>query len=248
MLRFAPASRVFHPRQTGRSRDQLRRVRLRCGRLRFAPASRASHPRRTGRSRDRLRCDRLCRTPSEISNFRHKPEAARKLAWLNARMAVPRAYLLTFHTYGTWLHGDVRGSVDRWHNVFGTPTLPPNQRRRRWNLAQLAQPSMVLDESMRACVEKAIRDECAFRGWELIELNVRSNHVHAVIEPADVRPEEMLGKLKSCATRRLRENGFVARDRRVWSGGVGSRRYLWSPLHVRAAADYVRFGQQKVDR
>jgi hypothetical protein len=33
----------------------------------------------------------------------------------------PLAYLITFPTYGTWLHGDERGSVDRDHNLPGTP-------------------------------------------------------------------------------------------------------------------------------
>ena len=39
---------------------------------------------------------------------------------------IPLAYLITFRSYGTWLHGDERGSVDRFHNVYGTPRLPPN--------------------------------------------------------------------------------------------------------------------------
>ncbi|MDQ3490280.1 MAG: hypothetical protein M3449_04330 [Acidobacteriota bacterium] len=31
---------------------------------------------------------------------------------------IPLAFLTTFRTYGTWLHGDKRGSIDRFHNVF----------------------------------------------------------------------------------------------------------------------------------
>jgi hypothetical protein len=44
--------------------------------------------------------------------------------------AVPLAYFITFHTYGTWIHGDDRGSVDRHHNLYGTPMLPPDPSRR----------------------------------------------------------------------------------------------------------------------
>ncbi|HEV8590779.1 MAG TPA: hypothetical protein VGQ55_01645 [Pyrinomonadaceae bacterium] len=37
---------------------------------------------------------------------------------------VPLAYLITFRTYGTWLHGDRRGSVDRHgRNVFGAEMI-----------------------------------------------------------------------------------------------------------------------------
>ena len=39
------------------------------------------------------------------------------------------AYFITFVSYGTWLHGDQRGSVDRNHNVFATPLLPHDARR-----------------------------------------------------------------------------------------------------------------------
>jgi hypothetical protein len=38
----------------------------------------------------------------------------------------PLAYFIMFRSYGTWLHGDSRGSVDRLHNTYGTPRLPPN--------------------------------------------------------------------------------------------------------------------------
>jgi len=38
----------------------------------------------------------------------------------------PLGYLITCRTYGTWLHGDARGSVDRDHNVYGTPMRDPN--------------------------------------------------------------------------------------------------------------------------
>jgi len=33
-------------------------------------------------------------------------------------------YLITFRAYGTWLHGDSRGSVDRFHNRYGSPLIP----------------------------------------------------------------------------------------------------------------------------
>jgi hypothetical protein len=40
--------------------------------------------------------------------------------------AAPLAYLITFNTYGSWLHGDRRGSVDRFHNRYGTPRVGAN--------------------------------------------------------------------------------------------------------------------------
>ncbi|HTK37762.1 MAG TPA: hypothetical protein VL325_04655, partial [Pyrinomonadaceae bacterium] len=41
----------------------------------------------------------------------------------------PLAYLITIRTFGTWFHGDERGSVDRHgKNIYGTPRIAPNTR------------------------------------------------------------------------------------------------------------------------
>jgi hypothetical protein len=38
-------------------------------------------------------------------------------------------YFLTLRTYGTWLHGDERGSVDRFNNAPGSPLIPRSSAR-----------------------------------------------------------------------------------------------------------------------
>src|SRR5205823_1175692 len=43
---------------------------------------------------------------------------------------VPLGYLITFRCYGTWLHGDERGAIDRFHNRYKSPYLPRSDRRR----------------------------------------------------------------------------------------------------------------------
>jgi hypothetical protein len=49
----------------------------------------------------------------------------------------PLAFLITFRCYGTWLHGDERGAVDRSsYHRYGTPDMLPIKgysRMRRWN-------------------------------------------------------------------------------------------------------------------
>src|SRR2546421_11369035 len=46
-------------------------------------------------------------------------------------MSRPLAYHITWGTYGTRLHGDGRGTVDREHNEYGTPVLGPDPERQR---------------------------------------------------------------------------------------------------------------------
>ena len=78
---------------------------------------------------------------------------------------IPLAYFITFRTYGTWLHGDSRGSVDRLHNTYGTPRLPPNPLRRNYERGLLKRPPVKLTATRRAAVERGIRDTCKIRKW-----------------------------------------------------------------------------------
>jgi hypothetical protein len=61
----------------------------------------------------------------------------------------PLAYFITFRTYGTWLHGDKRGSVDRFNNRYGTPRLPPNKLRENYERTLLKRPPVRLNMKQR---------------------------------------------------------------------------------------------------
>src|SRR5438034_2039651 len=113
----------------------------------------------------------------------------------------PLAFLLTFRTYGTWLHGIDDGSVDKRHNTPGTPFLPADEDRLHRAAIRMKWPPLVLTDAMRQAVKDAIVDQCRYRGWELIERNVRTNHAHVVIGFAGMNPEAMAGQLKARATR-----------------------------------------------
>jgi hypothetical protein len=71
----------------------------------------------------------------------------------------PLAYFITFCTYGSWLHGDPRGSVDRYHNVYGTPRLPPNKLRQQYERQRLKIPPVRLTPRQRKAVELAIKED-----------------------------------------------------------------------------------------
>src|SRR6266851_1249483 len=115
----------------------------------------------------------------------------------------PLGYLITFRAYGTWLHGDERGSVDRLHRTYGTPMLPPNLQRTRYEGRLRKQPPLKLDSRMRTAIESCIRETCTIRNWSLWAFNIRTNHVHTVVS-ADCKPERVLSALKAHATRSMR--------------------------------------------
>ncbi|MGB2751130.1 MAG: transposase [Pyrinomonadaceae bacterium] len=154
----------------------------------------------------------------------------------------PLAFLITFRTYGTWLHGDEKNAVDRHgKNLYGGPKALPSRNLKKIMTENSASGAFVLDGKKRRVVERAIRAVCRTRGYQLVAINVRTNHVHIVVI-AYVQPEKIINAFKANATRELREAKLVDASQQVWSRG-GSRRYLWKPSHVAGAVEYVLYGQ-----
>ena len=155
----------------------------------------------------------------------------------------PLAHFISFRTYGTWLHGDERGSTDRRHNKRGEPFLPRDDFRREFAARKQSGESVILGSAARACVDTSIRATCANREWQLLALNVRTNHVHLVVS-ATVAPERVMDALKAWATRRLRAAGLAAADARIWSRH-GSTERIWLQRELDAACEYVTNGQDE---
>jgi hypothetical protein len=120
---------------------------------------------------------------------------------------IPLAYFISFRTRGMWLHGDQRGSIDRFHNRYSTPYIPPNELWHRHNQRQLKSAPLILRASQRGAIEVAINETCKIRNWPLLAFNVRTNHVHTVMS-ADRDPELVLIAFKANATRQLRKDRY----------------------------------------
>ena len=125
---------------------------------------------------------------------------------------IPVAFLITFRCYGTWLHGDPRGSVDRLHNIYGTPKLGPERARVKYEQKLMKQPPVRLGARRRAAVEKGIKDACKRRRWQLRAVNVRTNHIHAVVT-ANCHSKKVRSALKAYATRNMRKAGCWSSDK-----------------------------------
>ena len=155
---------------------------------------------------------------------------------------IPLGYLITFRCYGTWLHGDERGSVDRYYNKYKKPFAIPNQNREYHNTALLKNDPVTLDAARRASVESASRSTCDIRNWILRAINVRTNHVHAVVSIGAKKPEIALNAFKANSTRQMRQDGCWDSKASPWVD-KGSKRYLWTQRSVERAIDYVINGQ-----
>jgi REP element-mobilizing transposase RayT len=154
---------------------------------------------------------------------------------------LPLAYLISFRCYGTWLHGDERGSVNRKQNRYGTPRLSPNPKIVKAETKLLKHPPVKLNAQRRRVVEDAIREVCQHRKYLLLAFNIRTNHVHTVVS-AGVKPEPILQAFQAYATRALRREKLLPIDVKPWSRH-GSTPYLWKERHVERAIEYVLYGQ-----
>jgi len=150
---------------------------------------------------------------------------------------VDRAYLITFHTYGTWLHGVENGWVEPGMNVVGMEFGGRDEGRLRRDAEGLRHGGVVLGGEERRAIDACFREACAHRGWKLHAINVRTNHVHVVVSARET-PERVMGALKARATRTLRASGLIGRETRFWSRH-GSTRWLNSEVSIVAACDYV---------
>jgi REP element-mobilizing transposase RayT len=155
---------------------------------------------------------------------------------------LPLGYLITFRCYGTWLHGDERGSIDRFHNRYKSPYLPRSDGRRDLNTTLLKSDPDTLNAKQRQSVDNAIREVCAHRRWFLHALSVRTNHVHVVVSISTVKPEHALNAFKAYATRKMRQDGNWQEPHSPWAD-KGSQRHLWNERSLALAIDYVMNGQ-----
>ena len=152
----------------------------------------------------------------------------------------PQPYFVTFTCYGTWLHGDARGSIDRAHNDWLTPPLEPDEERERQAFALLKHAPVKLGSRQRPLIAQAIQEVCQHRGWRLHALNVRTNHVQVVVT-ANRRGKRVVNDFKSYATRRMRESGCLPESCLEVFDHLDAPNFGAAPVRKRSPADEPKY-------
>ncbi len=153
----------------------------------------------------------------------------------------PLGYLITLRTYGTWIHGDIRGSVDRRHNIPGTPLLKEDEPRASRELDYMNDPPLELTAESRFVVDAVIREVCDYRKWYLHAVHPRTTHVHLVVT-ASHSPERVMNDVKGYCTSNMRESETIPVTTEPWVYH-GSTRYLNTPNSLARAIHYVLYEQ-----
>jgi hypothetical protein len=159
------------------------------------------------------------------------------------RTSIPVAYLLTFSTYGTWLHGDARGSHHHRQTTYGVPGVAPSAALRAAEERHMRSPPAALDRAAREIAERVAAEVCEHRGWVLLAVNARTTHIRYVIS-APTDPERVLLVLEAWTTRRLVEAELIPEGTKPWSRH-GSTLYLWTLESCERAVWYVLYEQDE---
>ena len=160
-------------------------------------------------------------------------------------MEYPIAYLITYTTYGTWMHGDKRGSVDKEHNQYGSAFMAADLALHRKEENALKNPSFMLGSRQREEVLEAILQVCRFRGWFAHAVHVRANHVHIVVASL-AKPEKMMVDFNTYATRAIkRRHNEPMKAKKYWTRH-GSTKYIWTKERLASTIRYVKNEQGKM--
>jgi REP element-mobilizing transposase RayT len=143
-------------------------------------------------------------------------------------------YHIIWTTYGTWLPGDERG----WMRKGIPAVLPPDPELERACREAMREDMVLLDDEQRQIVAKTIADHCRIRGWVLLALASKTNHVHVVVE-ADRDGEVVRDQLKAWCSRRLSDHAGLTE---VQTKTGGRRRWFTERGYIRRIEDddYLR--------
>lgn len=149
----------------------------------------------------------------------------------------PLAYHITFGTYGTRLHGDPRGTVDRSHNRPGDPILGADPSRWQREQGTLRYPAVFLTDQQRQHVEAEVACICQRGGWEYIICSAASDHLHTLLsaaaEGAAVRKwfKRWLGETLS--------ERWPLPDGQSWWAEGGSVKHVWDEDYLENVYGYI---------
>ncbi|RPJ60915.1 MAG: hypothetical protein EHM23_08770 [Acidobacteria bacterium] len=149
----------------------------------------------------------------------------------------PLAYLITFTTYGTHLHGDPSGSVSKFRNSRDHDYVPDCPDLIRLSKRAMRDAPFLMNAVVRKVVFGAILATCRRKGWIVLALHVRVTHVHGVICFQE-KPRRVVDALNAAASQELNKSALETGRAKRWTRGR-SAIPLWTIERVRAANDYV---------
>jgi REP element-mobilizing transposase RayT len=147
------------------------------------------------------------------------------------------AYHITWGTYGTRLHGDPRGTVDRQHNQRGSRVLGFDEHRWELEKTRLKFPPVRLTREQMTLAESLIPQVCERGYWTYRCCAVGADHVHVILSSAH-DPETIRRLLKRWLGQGL-SGRHALPDGATWWAECGSIRWITNEEYYSNAMQYM---------
>ena len=165
----------------------------------------------------------------------------------------PIAYHITFGTYGTRLHGDARGTVDRSMNRPGDPIIGADASWWRTERDLLKFDPVVLTADQMRHAESVMPDICARGGWTFHTGAGGPDHVHILLT-GDADGDAVRKWFKRWLGEALSSRWTLPQGA-TWWAECGSVKWVWDDDYFARVFDYVdrqrasgRVGSQRRER
>ena len=152
-------------------------------------------------------------------------------------MSRPLGYFLSWGTYGTRLHGDPRGTVDRTNTTHRDPVLGPDEERWEHERGQMKFPPVILTREKRLFAEELIPTICERGLWTYHTCAVAPDHVHVILT-SEHEPKTIRRILKRWLGQSMSERWPPA-EGATWWAECGSIKWLIDVSYFENATDYV---------
>ncbi|MEA2710929.1 MAG: hypothetical protein QOF78_3530 [Phycisphaerales bacterium] len=156
--------------------------------------------------------------------------------------ATALAFHITFGTYGTRLHGDERGTVDRRMNAPGEPIIGRCDEWERMERHRLNFEPRVFTIEQMSLVESLVPAVCKRGGWTLHTCAAGPDHVHNILTPLDPargRDSNAIRRwLKTWLGQSLAKHIVLQEGETFWAE-CGSVKWIWTNDYFFRALKYV---------
>jgi len=149
----------------------------------------------------------------------------------------PIAYHITFGTYGTRLHGDPKGTVDRSMNHYGDPIIGSDPKRWLRETRLLKFPPVIFNLSQRQYAESVIPLICQTGVWFYHIAAAGEDHVHVLLT-ADADGAAVRKWFKRWLGEKLSKKWPFSTGQSYWSEG-GSVKWVWKEDYFHNIFNYI---------
>jgi REP element-mobilizing transposase RayT len=150
----------------------------------------------------------------------------------------PLAFHITSGTYGTRLHGDERGTVDRSMNQYGDRIIGRIDEWERMERDRLNFEPRIFTIDQMITIEWLIPEVCIRGGWQLHSCAAGPDHVHNILT-ANADGEAVRKWLKRWLGQELAKIYPLQEGETFWAE-CGSVKWIWTQEYLLRAIKYVR--------